>query len=71
MADPKTPRAAALRNQIDLLLTDISQMSAEELVAMGVEVHLLPPGPRPPKQWVGMNPLLNARGRVRPAPSAE
>lgn len=72
MADPKTPRAAALRNQVDLALQDVSAMSAEELMDLGVEVTLLPPGPRPEPQRVrSTHPLNDGSGRVLPARRAE
>lgn len=73
MADPKTPaRAADLRASVDRLLLDVCSMSADELVALGYQVTLLPEGPREEAAHRrGFHPLTNACGRVRPAPHAE
>lgn len=73
MADPKTPaRAAALRQNVDLMLRQVNSLSVEELLALGVEVTLLPEGPREePRHVRGFHPLRDASGRVLPAPHAE
>lgn len=74
MADPKTPaRAADLRASVDNVLRDTTAFSVEELVALGVEVTLLPEGPREEVAHVrDFHPLRDsATGWVMPAPQAE
>ena len=45
MPAPQTPRAAALRSQIDLVLQDVSMMSREELLTLGIELEVIPAAP--------------------------
>ncbi|NDC88631.1 MAG: hypothetical protein EB075_07480 [Bacteroidetes bacterium] len=68
-----TTTTVALRNQIDAILTDISMMSADELLTLGILLEVLPEAPREETAHVRQfHPLRDAAsGRVLPAPLAE
>ena len=63
-------RAVSLRQSIDAVLQDISVMSAEELETLGIQLEILPPGPRP-EQVISTHPLRLPNGMIAKAPHAE
>ena len=69
MAHPN--RAVALRQSVDLILADISNMSSEELLTLGIQLEILEPGDKPEPQVIRQHPLLMSNGQVAKAPHAE
>lgn len=64
-------RAVSLRNAVDLVLQDISTMSAEELLTLGVSLEILEPGGKREPQVITPNPLRLPNGMIAKAPHAE
>ena len=71
MPASQTPRAAALRTQIDMILQDISVMSAEELETLGLSLEIIPAVEPETTQVISTNPLRLRNGRIAKAPHAE